>query len=82
MDSNATEGQLKWGREHLKRYRPDQATMPDMAWRYAVAVRTDVGYRQPNWTSQPKTYQQMVSGGGKCGMEGLFVKRLEYRRGE
>ncbi|KAL3903204.1 MAG: hypothetical protein SGILL_010534, partial [Bacillariaceae sp.] len=67
VNCNATEGQLQWARDHLKRYRPDQITMPDVAWRYAVSVRTDVGYRQPHWTSSPKTYQQMVSGGGKCG---------------
>jgi hypothetical protein len=67
VDSDATESQLKWGRDHLKRYRPDQATLPDMAWRYAVAVRTDVGYRQPDPITHPRTYQQIVSGGGKCG---------------
>ena len=67
VNCNATEGQLQWARDYLKRYRPDQIVMPDVAWRYAVSVRTDVGYRQPHWTSSPKTYQQMVSGGGKCG---------------
>ncbi|KAL3913039.1 MAG: hypothetical protein SGILL_006647, partial [Bacillariaceae sp.] len=67
VNSDATEGQLQWGRDHLKRYRPDQIVLPDASWRYAVSVRTDVGYRQSNWTSRPKTYQQLVSGGGKCG---------------
>jgi hypothetical protein len=67
VNCDATEGQLQWARDHLKRYRPDQIFMPDVAWRYAEAVRTDVGYRKANWTSQPKTYQQLVSGGGKCG---------------
>jgi hypothetical protein len=72
VDSDATDSQLKWGRDHLKRYRPDQATMPDMAWRYAMSVRTDVGYRQPDSTSLPRTYQQIVSGGGKCGARAWY----------
>lgn len=72
VNCNATEGQIKWGRDHLKRYRPDQVVMPDMAWRYAAAVRSDVGYRQPSETTRPQTYPQLVSGGGKCGARAWY----------
>lgn len=76
VNCNATNDQLKWARDHLRRYRPDQVTMADMTWRYAVAVRSDVGYRKPNWTSRPKTYQQLVSGGGRCGPRAWYGRYM------
>lgn len=76
VNSNATDDQLKWARDHLRRYRPDQVAMADMTWRYAIAVGTDVGYRQAKWTSKPKTYQQLVSGGGKCGPRAWYGRYM------
>jgi hypothetical protein len=76
VDSNADDEQLQWGRDHLKRYRPDQVTMGSPQWRYAMAVKSDVGYRQAAWTSSPKTYQQLVSGGGKCGPRAWYGRYI------
>lgn len=67
VNCEAADDQLQWGRDYLKRYRPDHVVMGDRKWRYAEAVRSDVGYRKPNWTADPRTFQQMVSGGGRCG---------------
>ena len=72
VDCDATNEQIQWGRDFLKRYRPPQVVMDDYHWRYAISVKTDVGYRRPNWTSSPRSYQQMISGGGKCGPRAWF----------
>ena len=76
VDSNATNDQLQWGRDYLKRFRPNQVVESDRKWRYAMSVKSDVGYRKPNWTSRPKTYQQMVSGGGKCGPRAWYGRYI------
>jgi hypothetical protein len=76
VDSNATNEQLQWGRNQLKRYRPNQVVMSDAKFRYCMQVKSDVGYRQPNWTSKPRSYQQMVSGGGKCGPRAWFGRYI------
>jgi hypothetical protein len=44
----------------------------DYQWKYVLIVRTDVHYNQPHWTSKPRTYQQMISGGGECGPRAWF----------
>jgi hypothetical protein len=72
VDCDAPNDQLGWGREMLRNYRPDQVTMDDYAWRYVMSVRTEVGYRPPTWTASPRTYQQMISGGGECGPRAWF----------
>lgn len=63
IDSDAPNEQLAWGREMLRNYRPDEVLLDDMKWRYCRSVRTEVGYRGPAWTSTPRTYQQLISGG-------------------
>jgi hypothetical protein len=76
VDCNATDEQIQWGRDYLRNFRPNQVVEGDRKWRYAMAVKTDVGYRKPNWTSRPKTYQQMVSGGGKCGPRAWYGRYI------
>jgi hypothetical protein len=76
VDSNATNEQLQWGRHQLKRYRPNQVVMSGGRFRYCKQVKSDVGYRQPNWTSKPRSYQQMLSGGGKCGPRAWFGRYI------
>jgi len=67
INSDAPNEQLKWGREMLMEYAPHITTIYDERWRYNYQVKTDVGYRAPNWTSSPRTYQQVLSGGGREG---------------
>jgi hypothetical protein len=65
---DAPDEQMAWARDYLVRYSPDQAANCGTNWRYAIAVKSDVGYRAPVWPGTvPRTYIQMVSGGGKCG---------------
>ena len=59
---DATEEQLCWGRMMLRNYQPSQILLEDYTWRYCRAVRTEVGYRTPEWTDSPRTYQQIISG--------------------
>jgi hypothetical protein len=48
---DAPDEQIVWGREMLKNYRPDIILEPDYRWRYAKIVKTDVTYKNPEWTS-------------------------------
>lgn len=72
MNSDAPDAQLKWGRDMLMAYAPHIATIYNETWRYNYIVKTDVGYRQPKWTSSPRTYQQCLSGGGLEGPRAWF----------
>jgi len=72
MNSDAPEEQLKWGRDMLMAFAPHIATIYNETWRYNYIVKTDVGYRQPKWTSSPRTYQQCLSGGGLEGPRSWF----------
>lgn len=72
VNCDAPNDQLGWCRSMLRNYRPDEMLMDDYVWRYCRVVRTEVGYRKPEWTSNPRTYQQIVSGGGQCGPRAWF----------
>jgi hypothetical protein len=67
INSDAPHEQLQWGRDMLMKYAPHIATIYDEKWRYCYQVSSDVGYRAPHWTSSPRTYQQVLSGGGREG---------------
>jgi hypothetical protein len=67
IDSDAPEDALEWGRTSLQNYRPDLVGSADPLWRYCQIVRTDVAYRNPTWYKEPRSYDQILSGGGKCG---------------
>jgi hypothetical protein len=70
VDSDATDDDLRWGREYLKAYRPDEISMSDDHWRYVKAVRTDVGYRHPD--HEFSNYKDLVSAGGECGARAWY----------
>jgi hypothetical protein len=67
VNCNATNEELGWGRHSLMNYRPATVYMDDPQWRYCHIVRSDVGYNQPEWYKEPRTYDQILSGGGECG---------------
>lgn len=67
VDSDATDVELQWARDQVRRYRPDLVVLDDTRWRYCKLVKTDVAYQQPKWEGGPRTYRQIFSGGGKCG---------------
>jgi len=69
---DAPDEQILWGREMLRNYRPDIIFEPDYRWRYSKIVKTDVAYKSPEWTGTPRTYQQLINGGGKCGPRAWF----------
>lgn len=72
INSDASNEQLQWGRTMQMTYAPHLATLYDERWRYNYQVTTDVGYRAPNWTASPRTYQQLLSGGGFEGPRAWF----------
>jgi hypothetical protein len=65
VDADASNDELQWGRASLMAYRPDIVLMTEPAWNYCQIVRTDVGYATPDWYKSPRTYDQILSGGGK-----------------
>ncbi|GKY92244.1 hypothetical protein MPSEU_000195600 [Mayamaea pseudoterrestris] len=67
IDSDATEDELGWGRASAKNHRPDLVLMENAQWKYCRIVRTDVGYRDPDFYKEPRSYDQILDGGGKCG---------------
>lgn len=67
IDSDASHDELSWARQCLRNYRPDHVLTDDPQWRYCRIVRTDVGYNQPDWYKPKRSYDQILSGGGKCG---------------
>jgi hypothetical protein len=67
IDSDASEEELALARQGLRNYRPDHVLTDDPQWRYCRIVRTDVGYTQPDWYKPKRSYDQILSGGGKCG---------------
>jgi hypothetical protein len=70
VDSNATNEDLAWGGQYLRAYRPDEIWTSDEHWRYARAVRTDIGYRHPD--HEFNNYKDLLSAGGECGARAWF----------
>jgi hypothetical protein len=67
VNSDATEDELSWGRASLLAYRPDLALVnhDETKWQYCFIVRSDVDYKDPDFYKSPKSYDQILSGGGK-----------------
>eukprot|EP00538_Stauroneis_constricta_P013000 CAMPEP_0119573566 /NCGR_PEP_ID=MMETSP1352-20130426/45188_1 /TAXON_ID=265584 /ORGANISM="Stauroneis constricta, Strain CCMP1120" /LENGTH=604 /DNA_ID=CAMNT_0007623257 /DNA_START=67 /DNA_END=1881 /DNA_ORIENTATION=- len=65
VNSEAANEQLQWGRDCIFAYAPYITTVVDPKWRYLYILKSDVLTRQPSWTSSPRTFQQVLSGGGK-----------------
>lgn len=65
VNCDATSDQLKWGRDMLMNYAPYITSITDVQKRYLYILETDVLTRNPTWTASPRTYQQVLSGGGK-----------------
>mmetsp|Transcript_1812 Transcript_1812/g.2614 ORF Transcript_1812/g.2614 Transcript_1812/m.2614 type:complete len:659 (-) Transcript_1812:166-2142(-) len=72
VDCDAADNEIQWCRNMLKNYRPDHVENPDFHWRYCMIVRTEVRYKAPDWKQRPKTYKQLISGGGMCGPRAWF----------
>jgi hypothetical protein len=67
VNSDASDEQLVWCRESLKNYRPQHVLTDDVQFRYCNIVKSDVPYMNPVWYKEPRSYDQILSGGGKCG---------------
>lgn len=49
----------------LMNYAPYVSVVTDLAMQYSYILETDVLIRNPTWTGDPRTYQMVLSGGGK-----------------
>jgi hypothetical protein len=65
VNSDAKNDQLKWGRYMLMNYAPYISVVTDPSMQYTYILETDVLIRNPSWTGDPRTYQMVLSGGGK-----------------
>ena len=78
VNCDATNDELEWGRESLRNFRPGLVYLRDPKWRYCRIVKTDVPPRKPDWYVEPRSYDQILSGGGRCGPRawyGRFICR-------
>lgn len=71
---DAPDETLAWGREMMRNHRPDLIADPEYRWRYVRIAKTDVARKAPEWVATPRTYQQLVAGGGKCGPIAWFAR--------
>ena len=65
INCDAKDDQLQWGRDMMMNYAPYITTITDLKLRYMYILNSDVLTRKPTWTDTPRTYQQVLSGGGK-----------------
>jgi hypothetical protein len=65
VNCDAPNDQLKWARDMMMNYSPYITAITDEKKKYLYILDTDVLTRNPTWTSDPRTYQQVLSGGGK-----------------
>lgn len=75
INCDASNDEIAWCREMLRNYRPDHIFDRNDQWKYCMIVKSDVRYKQPEWAPSgngPRTYQQLISGGGKCGPRAWF----------
>ncbi len=72
INCDAMDEQLQWGRSMLMNYAPYISVVTDLKEQYLFILQTDVLLRNPSWTGSPRTYQQVLSGGGKDGPNAWF----------
>ncbi len=72
VNNDASDEEIDWCRRMLRNYRPDHILDRNYHWRYCMIVKTEVRYKIPDWKHFPKTYKQLISGGGKCGPRAWF----------
>jgi hypothetical protein len=73
VNNDASNNEIEWCRDMLRNYRPDHILERNDQWKYCMIVKSDVRYRCPEWAANtPRTYTQMISGGGKCGPRAWF----------
>jgi hypothetical protein len=65
VNCDAKDDQMKWGRDMLMNYAPYVSVITEQKSQYLYILETDVLMRNPSWTGSPRTYQQVLSGGGK-----------------
>lgn len=72
VNCDAKDDQLRWGRSMMMSYAPYITVVTDKVKQYLYILETDVLTRVPKWTDSPRTYQQIISGGGKDGPNAWF----------
>ena len=72
VNNDASNDEISWCRNMLRNYRPDHILDRNYHWKYCMVVKTEVRYKVPDWKHYPKTYKQLISGGGKCGPRAWF----------
>jgi len=73
VNNDASNDEIQWCRDMLRNYRPDHILDRNEQWKYCMIVKSDVRYKRPEWAPNcPRTYKQMISGGGMCGPRAWF----------
>jgi len=74
VNCDATNEDLTWIREMLKRWRPDQVRTPCPKWKYLWSQRTDTANRKK--AHEFENYPDLVSAGGACGPQSWYGRAL------
>ena len=73
VNNDASDDEIRWCRDMLRNYRPDHILDRNDQWKYCMIVKSDVRYKRPEWAPHcPRTYKQLISGGGMCGPRAWF----------
>eukprot|EP00980_Cylindrotheca_fusiformis_P007218 scaffold1525_cov142-Cylindrotheca_fusiformis.AAC.18 len=72
VNCDAKNDQMKWGRDMMINYAPYITVLTEEKLKYCFILETDVLMRPSNWTSSPRTYQQVLSGGGNAAPNAWF----------
>jgi len=76
VNCDAPNDQMSWCRKMVMSYAPHLTCLTDITLRYVYMLESDVRIRKPDWTSSPRTYPMVLSGGGNESVNSWFGRFL------
>lgn len=65
VNADATDEELQWGRDQMKRYSPRYLVTNQQKFQYVMQVRDEMPVCNPKWGEGGPTYRKLLSEGGK-----------------
>lgn len=72
VNCDAPNEQMSWCRRMVMNYAPHLTCLTDHKLRYIYLLHSDVRIRKPEWSSSPRTYPMVLSGGGNESVNSWF----------
>jgi len=76
VNCDAPNDQMSWCRKMVMSYAPHLTCLTDVTLRYVYMLESDVRIRKPEWTSSPRTYPMVLSGGGNESVNSWYGRFL------